>query len=142
MPELVSDLDKAAQLLKIQQIPLIFGKIKEACELFYGVGLHLIDHPVNGLATDIRKIDDLIRSGELAHEKWLVTTYNEKTVPQALAQAWSIANAKLNPSGPVLTPPVTTTGTDPAPAPAADNVIPFPPPAADTPPVQEGAPTE
>jgi hypothetical protein len=111
MPELTTDLDKAAALLKIQQIPLIFGKIKEACELFYGVGLHLIDHPVNGLATDIRKIDDLIRAGELAHEKWLVTTYNEKTVPQALAQAWSMANAKLNPSPPVLsttTPPAET----------------------------------
>jgi len=110
MDDLKTDLDKAAQLLKIQQIPGIFAKIKEAVELYYGVGLHLIDHPINGLATAFAEMHATMISAEKRHEEWLVATYNEKTVPQPLAQAWAMANAKLNPSGPVLSPPVAPLG--------------------------------
>ena len=129
MPDLTQDIDKAAadvtvaandaldaaaKSLKIRQIPVVFNQIKGACELYFGVGLHMFDHPINGLATDLKKIHALIVSAETKNGEWLLAEYKSpQDVPQELQQAWHTAYAKAHANGATaaLTPET------PAPAP-------------------------
>lgn len=107
MDDFRDELDKAADTLKVRQIPNVFAQIKGACELFFGVGLHMADHPINGLDFELRKIHALIIKAEARHAEWLVATYKGKPqeVPQELQQAFMQAMAKLNPGAPALDKP-------------------------------------
>ena len=52
----MGSMDKDAQALQKQLIPTVLNNMKMELAKFKVFGLHLIDHPVSGLATDIDQL--------------------------------------------------------------------------------------
>jgi hypothetical protein len=94
-------LEKATELNKLGHIPQVLTQIKSGLELYYLVGLHMVDHPINGLAGMVQEIHELIIKAEAANEKWLITQRPE-SIPEGMRQQYMQAMAKHNAAPPTV----------------------------------------